>query len=71
VTRSGIPGITEIRFLNDLLASHETVVTRTELIIFIKPQIIGNPEDAQHVSEEFRDRMQVIESGARPSRSHW
>jgi general secretion pathway protein D len=30
---------------------------RTEVIIFIKPQIIRNPVDAQKVAEELRGRM--------------
>jgi len=70
-TRSGVPGLTQVKFLNDLLASHDTTTSRTELIIFIKPQIIGGPEDAQHVSEEFRERMQSIETGVAGNRGRW
>ena len=70
-TRSGVPGLTQVKFLNDLLASHDTTSSRTELIIFIKPQIIGGPEDAQHVSEEFRERMQSIETGVAGNRGRW
>ncbi len=55
--RSGIPGLGSIRFLNDLLTSHDSAVNRTEIIIFIKPQIISNSADAQQVTEEFHDRL--------------
>ena len=55
--RSGIPGIGSISFLNELLTSHDSAVNRTEIIIFIKPQIITNAADAEQVTEEFHDRL--------------
>ncbi|MGI3899965.1 MAG: type II secretion system secretin GspD [Janthinobacterium lividum] len=55
--RSGIPGLGSIAFLNDLLTSHDSAVNRTEIIIFIKPQIISNAADAEQVTEEFHDRL--------------
>lgn len=59
-SRSGIPGIVEIKLLNELLSSNTNLSKRTELIIFIKPQIMRDPVDAQTVSEEFRARMTNI-----------
>ncbi len=59
--RSGIPGVGSIAFLNDLLTSHDSAVNRTEIIIFIKPQIISNAADAEQVSEEFHDRLQSMQ----------
>ncbi|WP_165361418.1 type II secretion system secretin GspD [Lichenibacterium ramalinae] len=55
--RSGIPGLGSIAFLNDILTSHDSAVNRTEIIIFIKPQIISNAADAEQVTEEFHDRL--------------
>jgi len=64
--RNGIPIITEIKALNDLLTSHDRKGTRTELIIFIRPKIIASSDDAQRVSEEFLDRLRSIERVAPP-----
>jgi general secretion pathway protein D len=55
--RSGIPGLVDIKLLNELLSSNTNVAERMELIIFIKPQIMRDQVDAQSVSEEFRARM--------------
>lgn len=55
--RSGIPGLGAISYLNDLLTTHDSAVNRTEIIIFIKPQIISNAADAEQVTEEFHDRL--------------
>lgn len=55
--KSGLPGVTQVKFLGDLLSSNSNKGERTELIIFIKPQIMRDAVDAQGVSEEFRSRM--------------
>ena len=34
--------------------------TRTELIVFITPRVIRNPEDARDVSEELRSRLNSL-----------
>uniref|UniRef100_UPI0005555BDF secretin N-terminal domain-containing protein n=1 Tax=Beijerinckia mobilis TaxID=231434 RepID=UPI0005555BDF len=59
-TRTGIPIINKIRFLNDIVSNRSTSDSRSELIIFIRPQVIRNGFDAQQVSEEFRERLQVM-----------
>ncbi|WP_244395987.1 type II secretion system secretin GspD [Beijerinckia indica] len=61
-TRSGLPIISKIRFLNDLVTNHNSSDSRTELIMFIKPQILRNGFDSQQVSEEFRERLQMMRS---------
>jgi general secretion pathway protein D len=37
--------------------------TRSEIIIFIKTQLIRNGVDASAVTEEFRDRLQTMRGG--------
>ena len=69
--RSGIPGLGSIRFLNDILTSHDSALARTEIIIFIKPRIITNQADAQDVAEEFRDRLQVMHHDQNPTIRHY
>jgi general secretion pathway protein D len=56
-TRSGIPLLNEIPFLGDGFASQIKRGTRTELIIFIRPQIIRNGTDASSVAEELRSKL--------------
>jgi general secretion pathway protein D len=59
-TRSGLPGLREIKFLDDLLGNTSTTKTRSEIIIFIKPQLIRDSYDARSVAEEFRDKLRTM-----------
>jgi general secretion pathway protein D len=62
-TQSGIPGLREIKFLGDVFGSTSSTKTRSEIIIFIKTQLIRNSVDASAVTEEFRDRLQTMRGG--------
>lgn len=62
-TKSGIPGLREIKFLGDVFGNTSKTKTRSEIIIFIKTQLIRNSVDASAVTEEFRDRLQTMRSG--------
>jgi general secretion pathway protein D len=56
--KSGIPGIIDLPIVGNILAgSHNDGKTRTELIIFIKPQVIRDMVDARRVAEGLRQRM--------------
>jgi general secretion pathway protein D len=59
-TKSGMPVIDQIRYLGDLLSNKSDLRNRTEIIIFVKAQLIRNGFDAQRVSEEFRERLQSM-----------
>ena len=61
-TVNGLPGISQIKFLRDILSSHDTTGQRTELIVFIRPQIISTAADAQQVTNEFRNRLSSMKS---------
>ncbi len=63
ISRDGLPVVSQIKVLNDLLSSHDRSTGRTELIIFIRPKIIASGQDAQRVTEEFMSRMRSIETG--------
>lgn len=55
--RGGIPLLDQIPKVGDLF-SHQAVTTRrTELIIFIRPQVIRDSVDAHFVAEEFRAKL--------------
>jgi general secretion pathway protein D len=60
-TRNGLPFVSDVKFLNDLLTTHDNTVNRDELILFIHPKIVNNPEEAAQVSEEFRSRFQSLQ----------
>jgi general secretion pathway protein D len=62
-TRSGIPGLREIKFLGDVFGNTSNTKTRSEIIIFIKTQLIRNSVDAGAVTEEFRERLQSMRGG--------
>jgi general secretion pathway protein D len=56
-TRNGIPLLDEIPGLGDGFSHQDKKGTRTELIIFIRPQIIRDGTDAHHVAEELRSKL--------------
>jgi general secretion pathway protein D len=55
-TRSGLPIIDQLE-IGKLLGTNNKVNQRTELIIFIRPQIIRDGIDAMRVAEEMRTRL--------------
>jgi general secretion pathway protein D len=57
LTKNGIPLLDEIPKVGDFFTQKNKTVTRTELIIFIRPQIIRNAVDANVVAEELRAKL--------------
>ena len=57
VTRPGVPWLDEIPGLGEMFAHKTKTVGRTELIIFIRPQIIRDAVDANVVAEELRSKI--------------
>jgi general secretion pathway protein D len=43
-----------------LFGTTDSNKTRSEIIIFIRPQLIRNGVDARAVTEEFRERLQSM-----------
>jgi general secretion pathway protein D len=56
-TRSGIPVLDQIPGLGDVFSQTDKTIKRTELIIFIRPQIIRDGTDAHFVAEEVRTKL--------------
>jgi len=56
-TRNGIPGLDQIPALGDVFSHNGKSTARTELIIFIRPQIIRDGTDAYYVAEELRSKL--------------
>jgi general secretion pathway protein D len=57
LTRPGVPLLDELPAVGDFFAHKTKTVARTELIIFIRPQIIRDAVDANVVAEELRTKM--------------
>lgn len=58
--KQGIPILSDLKGIGDLFATNNKTNNRTELIMFIRPQIIRNGVDAQLVAEELRSKLSVI-----------
>jgi len=55
--RSGIPILDSIPKIGDAFTHQTKTTNRTELIIFIRPQIIRDAVDAHFVAEELRTKL--------------
>jgi general secretion pathway protein D len=58
--RSALPILGDIKGVGDLFSTNNNTTDRTELIIFIRPQIIRDGVDAQLVAEELRSKLSII-----------
>jgi general secretion pathway protein D len=56
-SRQGIPLVEEIPILGEAFARNTRTTRRTELVIFIQPQIIRDSVDAYKVAEELRTKL--------------
>lgn len=59
-TKQGLPILSQLKTIGDLFATNDKQFNRTELIVFIRPQIIRNGLDAQLVAEELRSKLSVV-----------
>jgi general secretion pathway protein D len=55
--RAGIPVLDQIPGLGDVFSHRTKTINRTELIIFIRPQVIRDSVDAHVVAEELRSKL--------------
>jgi general secretion pathway protein D len=57
LNRGGIPLLDQIQNLGDAFSHQDKTNNRTELIVFIRPQIIRDSVDASFVAEELRTKL--------------
>jgi general secretion pathway protein D len=57
IDRSGIPVLESLPNVGDAFSHQTKTTTRTELIVFIRPQIIRDSVDAHFVAEELRSKL--------------
>lgn len=55
--KNGIPLLDELKGIGDAFSNQDNTKTRTELIIFIRPQIIRDSADAHTIAEELRSKL--------------
>jgi general secretion pathway protein D len=56
-SRNSLPVLDQIPGLGDAFGHQSNTTTRTELIMFIRPQIIRDGSDAHLVAEELRSKL--------------
>jgi general secretion pathway protein D len=56
-TRIGLPFLDKVPAVDDIFSRNSQTTQRTEIIIFIRPQIIRDSVDAQRISEELRSKI--------------
>jgi general secretion pathway protein D len=66
--RQSVPLVNRIPLVGEIIGKSELQVSRTELIVFIKPQVIRNGEDASFVSEELRSQLKSMAFQPEPAR---
>ena len=64
LTKLGLPILSDLKGIGNLFSTNTKTTHRTELIVFIRPQIIRNGIDAQLVAEELRSKLNVLGRGA-------
>jgi len=62
--RQGIPILDQIPGIGKAFSYTTNTATRTELIIFIRPQIIRDGVDAQRLAEELRSKLRGVITGS-------
>jgi len=58
--KGGVPILNQIPILGDIVGSTNKGLKRTELIVFIRPQVIRDSRDARDVAEELRSRLKSM-----------
>ncbi|CAN5392097.1 type II secretion system secretin GspD [soil metagenome] len=58
-TKTKVPVLGDIPLLGNAFRSKENSVARTELIIFIRPRVIRDLNEARQVTEEFRRQLSI------------
>lgn len=58
-TRSKVPVVGDIPLLRTLFRQKRDVVDRTELIVFIRPRVVFDVEEARRVTDEYRSQLTI------------
>jgi general secretion pathway protein D len=69
--RTSVPIINQVPVFGDLLGTTGRALKRTELIVFIRPQVIRDSRDARNVAEELRSRLKSLAPPPPSARDSW
>ena len=64
--KSGIPLLDQLEGIGNAFSNQDNTKSRTELIIFIRPQIIRDSMDAHTIAEELRSKLRGTVSASSP-----
>jgi general secretion pathway protein D len=59
-TRVGIPFLSDIPVLGDLVSTTTRTKGRTELLILLTPHVVHNQEEARAITDELRSRLKAL-----------
>jgi general secretion pathway protein D len=68
--KSGIPLLDDLQGIGNAFTNQDNTKMRTELIIFIRPQIIRDSQDAHTVAEELRTKLRGTLNPSTLSETH-
>ncbi|MEO0543701.1 MAG: type II secretion system secretin GspD [Pseudomonadota bacterium] len=57
---AGLPGLSDKRRWGDLFGKKRREITRTELILLIRPRVLRDEHDASAIANEMRHRLQLM-----------
>ena len=59
-TASGLPFLSRLRFLGNVGGDRDSTNHRTELVMFIQPEVIRNGADAQRVTDDMASQLRKM-----------
>lgn len=62
LTRSGVPGLSELPVVGALFGARGVSEGRTEVIVLLTPYVIRDPEEARRMTAELRSRVRALRS---------
>ncbi len=66
-----VPILEKVPVLGDMVGSTNKERSRTELIVFIRPEVIRNSQDAATVAEELRAKVKLFAPEPSPRKTRW
>lgn len=64
--KTGLPFLSNIPAVGDLLESRDNKIARNEIVVFIRPVVVRNSEGASKVVDEFKTHLQTIKVAPPP-----
>ncbi|MEK7991395.1 MAG: hypothetical protein VSS52_010340, partial [Thiotrichaceae bacterium] len=61
IGNTGIPFLKDIPILGRLFRADSENITRSELVMLIIPYILNNSQQAEDITQAFRDKLSIIE----------